>query len=54
MTGAGFGGCTVHAVSASHSKEFAVALAGRFRARFGRDPRAWPAVPGPPAGSLAR
>ncbi len=54
MTGAGFGGCTVHAVEASHSVDFAPRLAERFRARFGRTPRFWPALPGAPAGAIAR
>ncbi|MEX2206931.1 MAG: galactokinase [Myxococcota bacterium] len=39
MTGAGFGGCTVHLVEAGHARAFASELAGRFRARFGREPR---------------
>jgi galactokinase len=41
MTGAGFGGCTVHLVENAHAGAFASALAARFRARFGREPRHW-------------
>jgi galactokinase len=39
MTGAGFGGCTVHLVEPGHARAFALELARRFRARFGREPR---------------
>ncbi|HTO06949.1 MAG TPA: galactokinase [Myxococcota bacterium] len=49
MTGAGFGGCTLHWVDAAHADAFAQALGGRFRARFGRTPRHWRAMPGTPA-----
>jgi galactokinase len=41
MTGAGFGGCTVHLVEAGHARAFATELARRFLARFGRTPRHW-------------
>jgi galactokinase len=41
MTGAGFGGCTVHLVEAQHARAFAIELARRFRERFGREPRYW-------------
>jgi len=41
MTGAGFGGCTVHLVETGHARAFASELARRFRARFGREPRHW-------------
>ncbi len=54
MTGAGFGGCTVHAVEAAHASAFALALAERFRARFGRVPRHWRAAAGAPAEHFAR
>ena len=39
MTGAGWGGCTVHLVEALQGETFAASLAQRFRARFGREPR---------------
>jgi galactokinase len=52
MTGAGFGGCTLQLVHAAHADEFAAALAGRFRARFGRTPRYWRAALGARAESL--
>jgi len=41
MTGAGWGGCTVHLVEAARAGAFARDLSGRFRARFGREPRFW-------------
>jgi len=41
MTGAGFGGCTVHLVETGHAHAFATGLARRFRDRFGREPRHW-------------
>ena len=41
MTGAGFGGCTVHLVEAAHAPAFATGLSRRFRERFGREPRFW-------------
>ncbi len=53
MTGAGFGGCTVHAVEAAHATGFAPALAERFRARFGRTPRHWRTAAAAPAELLA-
>jgi len=53
MTGAGFGGCTVHAVRVEHARDFGPALAARFRARFGRVPRHWRAAPAAPAERLA-
>jgi len=39
MTGAGFGGCTVHLVEARHAPAFASELERRFATRFGRAPR---------------
>ena len=53
MTGAGFGGCTVHAVPAARASEFAQGLVARFRARFGREPRHWRAAPAAPAELVA-
>ena len=41
MTGAGFGGCTVHLVEAAQAGEFATGLSRAFGARFGREPRFW-------------
>ena len=41
MTGAGFGGCTVHLVETAHVPAFATGLSHRFRERFGREPRFW-------------
>ncbi len=41
MTGAGFGGCTVHLVRTEGSRAFADELRDRFRSRFGRVPRFW-------------
>ncbi len=39
MTGAGFGGCTVHLVESAQARAFEAALSRRFRERFGREPR---------------
>ena len=41
MTGAGFGGCTVHLVQAALARTFSSALSRCFRDRFGREPRFW-------------
>ncbi len=41
MTGAGFGGCTVHLVEAAQASAFATSLSRAFGARFGREPRFW-------------
>ena len=41
MTGAGFGGCTLHALASERAADFAPALAARFATRFGRTPRHW-------------
>jgi galactokinase len=41
MTGAGFGGCTVHLVEAAQAPAFATGLSRAFDARFGREPRYW-------------
>lgn len=38
LTGAGFGGCTLHAVEPSRAEAVAAALRSGFTARFGRDP----------------
>jgi galactokinase len=39
MTGAGFGGCTVHLVEAERAEDFGRALSAGFAARYGRAPR---------------
>jgi galactokinase len=41
MTGAGWGGCTVHLVEAAQAPAFAAGLARYFQERFGREPRHW-------------
>jgi len=41
MTGAGFGGCTVHLVEEAQASRFSSALVRGFRSRFGREPRFW-------------
>jgi galactokinase len=41
MTGAGFGGCTVHLVAGERAEAFARALSAGFAARYGRAPRIW-------------
>ncbi|MEE8557631.1 MAG: galactokinase [Myxococcota bacterium] len=49
MTGAGFGGCTVHLVRAERADEAQAHLQSSFERRFGRSPRAWSTRPGPGA-----
>jgi galactokinase len=49
MTGAGFGGSTLHLVEAGAGESVADALAEAFRARFSRTPRCW--VTHPSAGA---
>ncbi len=41
LTGAGFGGCTVHLVEAERADVVAEAVRGGFASRFGREPAAW-------------
>ena len=38
LTGAGFGGCTIHLVDPSRAEAVAAAIARGFAARFGREP----------------
>jgi galactokinase len=45
LTGAGFGGCTLHLVDPPAAAEVARALAGRFEARFARRPPVWQVRP---------
>ena len=49
MTGAGWGGCTVHLVESDHAQEVLERLQAGFAARFGQVPRAWRTRPGPGA-----
>jgi galactokinase len=49
MTGAGFGGCTLHWIEGARADAAARTLAEAFHARFGRSPRTWRAAPGVPA-----
>jgi galactokinase len=41
LTGAGFGGCSLHAVASGAADEVAERLADRFEQRFGRRPPVW-------------
>ena len=41
LTGAGFGGCTLHLVAPDAAPELAEALAAGFERRFGRRPPVW-------------
>jgi galactokinase len=41
LTGAGFGGCTLHLVEPAAAAEVARAIAAGFARRFGREPRLW-------------
>ncbi len=52
MTGAGWGGCTLHLVSAGSAEAFSAQLATRFEARFERAPRHWIAKPAAAASVL--
>ncbi len=50
MTGAGFGGSTLHLVEAGSGEAVADAVGAAFRARFGRTPRSWLTRPSAGAG----
>ena len=45
LTGAGFGGCTVHLVASESAETISQELAGRFAARFDRTPSVWTVAP---------
>jgi galactokinase len=54
LTGAGFGGCTLHLVDPARAPDIAEALATSFSRLFGRRPPLWPLTPsdGASAGTL--
>jgi galactokinase len=52
MTGAGWGGCTLHLVEADRAEACGQALVERFRSRFGRRPRLWRSRPARGAASI--
>jgi galactokinase len=52
LTGAGFGGCTIHAVEPSRAEEVAAALRSGFASRTGREPAVLAVVPADGAGRL--
>jgi len=52
LTGAGFGGCTLHLVRRDAAREVADAIATGFEARFGRRPELLETAPGAGAGPL--
>ena len=52
LTGAGFGGCTLHLVAPDRVEAIAEALASAFAARFGRRPVIQQVRPGAGAGDL--
>jgi galactokinase len=54
MTGAGWGGCTLHLVRAGGSDAVARAVAARFEGRFGRRPPSWKITAGDAAAVLHR
>jgi galactokinase len=53
LTGAGFGGCTLHLVEPDAAGAVAEALASAFEARFGRRPHSWEVRPADGAGRVA-
>ena len=52
LTGAGFGGCTIHLVEPSRAEAVAEALRSGFAARFGRTPPVWSVVAADGAGPV--
>jgi len=54
LTGAGFGGCTLHLVDPARADAAADALAAGFARRFGRRPPIWTCVASEGASALAR
>jgi galactokinase len=52
LTGAGFGGCTLHLVDPARVADVAPALADAFARRFGRRPALWTCTPSRGAGAL--
>ncbi len=52
LTGAGFGGCTLHLVSREAAPAVEHALAAEFERRFGRRPPVWAVTPSEGAGDL--
>ncbi len=53
LTGAGFGGCTLHLVAREAAPAVEAALAAGFEARFGRRAAVWAVTPSEGAGELA-
>ena len=53
LTGAGFGGCTLHLVAPGAAESVAERLASAFAARFGRRPPSWVVTPSAGAGTVA-
>jgi galactokinase len=52
LTGAGFGGCTLHLVEPAAAGEVARAITAGFARRFGREPALWSVRPSDGAGDL--
>ena len=52
LTGAGFGGCTLHLVRGEAAEAASDGLRAGFRARYGREPRVWIVEPADGAGLL--
>jgi galactokinase len=52
LTGAGFGGCTLHLVAPGAAERVAAAIRTGFAARFGREPPLWTVHPADGASEL--
>jgi galactokinase len=52
LTGAGFGGCTIHLVDPSRAEQVAESLRSGFASRFGRTPPVWSIVAAEGAGEV--